>query len=68
MIVVMSLVFIMPFVNTTEVKADIAQIDEGVEECSTYVWVYKEVDGVKYMRLWDQLYLRWITDWIPVTE
>lgn len=33
---------------------------------TTYTWFYKEVDGQRYMRLYDATHGVWVTDWIPV--
>lgn len=40
--------------------------EEAVPYGDVYLWYYKEVDGVKYMRLWDTINHCWVTNWIPV--
>lgn len=58
---------VVPTFNVMNVEANDIQIEE-VDPCSSYVWVYKEVDGKKYMRLWDRMYCVYVTDWILVQE
>ena len=52
---------------TIEVKAANPVEEEGIAPRSTNLtWVYKEFDGVMYMRLYNHTTGEWETDWIPV--
>lgn len=43
----------------------IAYNEGDVNVCAdTKVWIYKEVNGKKYMRLYDTQKEKWLTDWI----
>lgn len=52
--------------NTMTVTTNAAEAEEVTPYNSYYDWYYKEVDGVKYMRLWDNRNYCWVTNWIPV--
>ena len=48
-----------------EVRTYEADGGEIVSPRSTqYMWVYKEMNGKKYRRLWDATHEEWVTDWI----
>lgn len=53
-------------VNNMNVYAsEIAAVEEGTETRSTNLqWFYTEIDGVRYMRLWNHSTGEWLTDWI----
>lgn len=70
------IIFFLRGVLVNEVKADnvIKQrpivvnkcMDEGISIASTTKeWRFKTVNGKKYMRLYDLLNEKWLTDWIP---
>lgn len=64
-----SLCLSLPICSAASVSAAVVDTSEEVAPCNEgYIWYYKEVDGVKYMRLWDMLNRRWVTDWFPVEE
>lgn len=53
--------------NSITVSASVpAEVETYSEERSTILqWIYKEFDGVMYMRLYNHSTGEWETDWIP---
>ncbi len=69
-------IFLLGGIWVNEVKADNAikqspmvvnkYVDEKISIASTTKeWRYKTVNGKRYMRLYDLLNEKWLTDWIP---
>lgn len=38
---------------------------EGDSRSTNMEWVYKYIDGVLMMRLWNHSTAQWVTDWVP---
>lgn len=67
-VMTLSLVMILPAcIAGNGIVANAARIETATTYGSSYTWYYKEVDGKKYMRLWDETNHRWVTDWILVS-
>lgn len=64
----LSVCLILPMSSASVINVFATEVDNGIETYDLYRWYYKEVDGVKYMRLWDTLNGCWVTDWFPVPE
>lgn len=62
----LSFCLLSPFLAVTDSMVITAEAEEVAPYSNFYDWYYKEVDGVKYMRLWDNKNCCWVTNWIPV--
>ncbi len=46
-----------------------AGTEEGINPRSdTYVWIYKEIDGKRYKRLFNNSTQEWVGEWIYIGE
>lgn len=62
----LSLFLILPICNITESYAATVEDEVAQPYNDLYHWYYKEVDGQRYMRLWDVKNCCWVTNWILV--
>lgn len=62
----------MMFFATGSMEVCAAEDDTTVETDGTQAtnleWIYKYIDGVEYMRLYNHTTGEWLTDWIPAVH